>query len=345
MKMKPLGTSDIRVSEICLGTMTFGEQNSEAEGFAQMDMARDRGINFLDTAELYPTPPRGDTQGETERIIGKWMKARGARAETIVGTKIAGPGPKWIRGGKGITPQEIDAALHASLRNLQTDYIDLYQLHWPQRGSYHFSQQWTYRPDFDAEAEKAAMRDVLERLSAHVQAGKIRAIGLSNETAWGTMHWLRLADAHGLPRMISLQNEYSLLCRLFEPDLQEIAMAEQIGLLAWSPLATGLLTGKYMGGARPVGSRWALLGKNVPRNNPRVHEAVAAYKAVADAHDLSLTRLALAFVRDRPFTTSTIIGATTMAQLEENIAAFEVTLSEAALRDIGQVYRDYSMVY
>jgi aryl-alcohol dehydrogenase-like predicted oxidoreductase len=345
MQFNRLGSSELVVSRVCLGSMTWGEQNTEAEGHAQMDMAFERGVNFIDTAEMYATPPRRETQGESERIIGSWLKRRKRRDDVILASKITGRGPKWIRDGRGISPGELELALHASLRNLVTDHIDLYQLHWPNRGSYHFGQHWQFAPEFDRTEAIDDMKRVLEALSGYIQAGKIRHIGLSNETAWGIMHYLRLAEQMGLPRMVSIQNEYSLLCRLFEPDLHEISMAESFPLLAWSPLATGLLTGKYAGGVIPDGSRWATLGGKAPRNFPRSHAAVSAYQAVAHSHGLSLPRMALAFVNSRPFVGSTIIGATNLTQLETALDAFDLRLSEGVLADIARTHREHPLPY
>lgn len=347
MEYRELGNTGLKVSALCLGTMTWGRQNTEAEGHAQMDYALDRGINFWDTAELYAIPPTAQTYGTTETIIGTWFASRKRRQDVILATKIAGPGPAWIRDGTNkIDRQNIRLAVEGSLKRLQTDYIDLYQLHWPNRGSYHFSQQWRYAPKFDRATVEANMIEVLETLGELIQQGKIRYVGLSNETAWGTMTYLRLAEKHNLPRMVSIQNEYSLLCRLFEPDLHEIAVTEQVGLLAWSPLATGLLTGKYLDGQRPPGSRWTLPGNmNSQRNTKQANQAVHAYKAVAEKHGLLLSQMALAFVTMQPFVTSTIIGATSLEQLKSNIDSEKVQLSPEVLADIEAVRRDYPMPY
>ena len=259
MQYRKLGKTDIDVSLICLGTMTWGRQNSETEGHEQMDYALSQGVNFWDTAEMYAIPPTPDTYGKTEEIIGTWFAKTGKRKDVVLATKVAGPGIGWIRGGDyKIDRANIIEAVENSLTRLQTDYIDLYQLHWPNRGSYHFGQHWRYDPQFNAEDVEANFVEVLEALDECVKAGKIRHIGLSDETAWGTMKYLELSNKHNLPRIASIQNEYSLLCRLFESDFAELAIAEDCGLLAWSPLATGMLSGKYLDGKRPEGSRWSL---------------------------------------------------------------------------------------
>ena len=344
MIYKKLGRTDLDVSLICLGTMTWGRQNTEADGHEQMDYALDRGVNFWDTAEMYAVPPTPDTYGKTEEIIGTWFKKTGRRDEVILATKVAGPGLGWVRNGGKITRSGILEAVENSLKRLQSDYIDLYQLHWPNRGSYHFSRFWDYAPDFDAQAVEANMVEVLETLDELIKAGKLRHVGLSNETAWGTQRWIRLSEQHNLPRMVSIQNEYSLLCRHFDGDLQETALAEDCGLLAWSPLATGMLSGKYSGGKRPQGSRWTLID-STPRDNDQAHAAVAAYMKVAEKHGLDVTQMALAFVNMQPFVTANIIGATTMEQLKSNIDSIDVTLSDACLSDISDVRRRYPIVY
>lgn len=347
MQYRKLGRTDIDVSLICLGTMTWGRQNTESQGHEQMDYALDQGVNFWDTAEFYAIPPTPETYGKTETIIGTWFannKAR--RGDVVLASKIAGPGPDWIRDGQNkIDRKNIIAAVEGSLGRLQTDYIDLYQLHWPNRGSYHFSQQWDYAPKFDKSAVEANFVEVLETLDEMVKAGKIRHIGLSDETTWGTMKYLELAEKHNLPRMQSVQNEYSLLCRLFEPDFQEVAIAEDCGLLAWSPLATGMISGKYLDGARPEGTRWTLEHRPLARDSRQANEAVKAYIAVAKKHGLDVCQMALAFVNMQPFVTANIIGATTMEQLKSNISSVDITLSPEVLADIDAVYRDYPMPF
>ncbi|GAB4443303.1 MAG: aldo/keto reductase [Turneriella sp.] len=346
MNYRRLGTTNLDVSAICLGTMTWGTQNTEAEGHEQMDYALAQGVNFFDTAEMYAVPPSPDTYGKTESIIGTWFAKRKNRDKVILATKIAGNGLQWIRGGSSITGETVKRAVENSLRRLQTDYIDLYQLHWPNRGSYHFGQQWTYRiKNSSNEQELENFVDVLSALKVLVAEGKIRYIGLSNETAWGTMKYLHLSETRDLPRVQSIQNEYSLLYRLHEPDLMEISLREKVGLLAWSPLATGMLTGKYANGARPQGSRWTLSKRFNQRDTPQAHAAVDRYLSIAKKHNLDAAQMAIAFVLSRPFVTSAIIGATNMAQLKTNIAAVELTLSREVLDDIAAVRRDFPMPF
>lgn len=346
MEYRKLGVTDLDVSLICLGTMTWGNQNSEAEGHEQMDYAFEQGINFFDTAEMYAVPPSAETYGRTEEIIGSWFAKTGKRDKVVLATKVAGPGLPWVRGGNyHIDGPNIREALEASLKRLQTDYVDLYQLHWPNRGHYHFSRYWHYNPEFDPEAVKDNMREVLKTLSELIDEGKIRHVGLSNETAWGIMQYLQLSSAEGFPRMQSVQNEYSLLCRHFEPDLTEIAMAEKCGLLAWSPLATGMLSGKYLDGARPPGARWTIGSPVQDRDTPHAHSAVRAYMDIADRYGLDVCQMALAYVNSRPFVTADIIGATSMEQLKSNIASVNVKLSEDVLDAIDNVRRDFPIPY
>ncbi|MBX2834305.1 MAG: aldo/keto reductase [Micavibrio sp.] len=345
MKYRKLGRTGIDVSLICLGTMTWGRQNSEAEGHEQMDYALEKGVNFWDTAEMYAVPPSVETYGKTEEIIGTWFAKTGRRKDVVLASKVAGPGVGWIRGGDyKIDRKNIIAALDASLKRLQTDYIDLYQLHWPNRGSYHFQQYWNYNPSFDEKQVETNFVEVLETLDECVKEGKIKAVGLSNESAWGTMKYLELAKKHNLPRMASIQNEYSLLSRTFESDLHEIAMAEDVGLLAWSPLATGMLSGKYLDGKRPEGSRWSIRQDN-SRNTDNANAALCEYIDIAKKHGLDMVQMALAFVNQRPFTTANIIGATSMEQLKTNIASVDVELSDDVLKDIQAVYKKYPRPY
>ena len=346
MRFNELGRTGIKVSEICLGTMTWGSQNTEAEAHEQMDYAVDRGVNFFDTAELYPTTPvSAETQGDTEKFIGTWMKARDNRDKVVVATKISGPGRSYIRGGRPINRQEIEAALDLSLKRLDTDYVDLYQLHWPNRGHYHFRQLWTYHPE--KQPSKAEVLDnlleILEAVGDAVKAGKIRAFGLSNETAWGTMQFLDLAEKHGLPRIASVQNEYNLLYRPHDADFAEVSHHENVGLLAYSPLAAGLLTGKYLDGAKPSGTRITVNGDLGGRMSQYQEAAVREYVAVAEKHGLDPAQMALAYGLARPFMTSVIIGATSMAQLKTDIAAKDVSLDDAVLRDIRAVIRRHPM--
>lgn len=347
MEYRQLGRTDIDVSALCLGTMTWGRQNSEAEAHEQMDYALGRGINFFDTAELYAVPPNAETYGKTEEIIGSWFSARNNRDRIVLASKVAGPGTPWIRNGKARLDREnITQALHHSLKRLKTDYIDLYQLHWPNRPAPHFGRQWRYDASgIDGQAEKDGFLEILETLGDLVKEGKIRHIGLSNETSWGVMSCLRLAEEKNLPRLVSIQNEYNLLCRLFEPDLAEIAIHENTGLLAWSPLSAGALSGKYLDGAMPEGTRRSLLTEPTHRATKQADAAIRAYMDVAEKHGLDICRMALSFVTSRPFVTSTIIGATTMEQLKNNIGAAALILDDAVLEDIETVWRDYPMPY
>ena len=339
MEYRQLGRSDLQVSALCLGSMTWGEQNSEAEGFAQIDRAKARGINFLDTAEMYPVPPRRDTYGATERIIGNYFKARGDRADWVLASKVAGPGNgiDYIRGGQlKHNRQHIVAALDDSLKRLQTDWIDLYQLHWPERST-NFFGQLGYRHQ---EQDFTPLQETLEVLGEQVKAGKIRHIGLSNETAWGTMKYLQLADRLGLPRAVSIQNPYNLLNRSFEVGLAEVAMREQCGLLAYSPLAFGMLSGKYENGARPANARITLFSRFARYTNPQAIAACSRYVTLAREHGLDPAQMALAFVTRQPFVTSNIIGATSLEQLESNLGSLSLELSDELLDAIEAIHRE-----
>lgn len=347
MQYRPLGRTSTKVSLICLGTMTWGRQNTEAEGHQQMDYALDQGVNFFDTAEMYAVPPTPDTYGRTEEIIGTWLAARKKRDKIVLASKVAGPGLRWVRGGKArIDRANILSAADASLKRLKTDYIDLYQLHWTNRDDYHWGAYWDFLPDpDDTDEHRENFLEVLQTLDELVKAGKIRHAGLSNDTAWGTMEYLRVARENNLPVMASIQNEYSLLCRLFEPDLAEIALREEIGLLAWSPLAGGMISGKYLNGARPRGSRWSIDERPLHRDTKQANGAVSAYIDVAKRHGLDVCQMALAFVNRQPFVTATIIGATTMEQLKTNISSVDLVLSDDALADIDAVRRQYPIPY
>ncbi|MDC7826859.1 NADP(H)-dependent aldo-keto reductase [Pseudomonas sp. BLCC-B13] len=339
MEYRQLGRSDLQVSALCLGSMTWGEQNSEAEGFAQIDRAKACGINFLDTAEMYPVPPRRDTYGATERIIGNYFKARGDRADWVLASKVAGPGNgiDYIRGGQlKHNRQHIVAALDDSLKRLQTDWIDLYQLHWPERST-NFFGQLGYRHQ---EQDFTPLQETLEVLGEQVKAGKIRHIGLSNETAWGTMKYLQLAEQLGLPRAVSIQNPYNLLNRSFEVGLTEVAMREQCGLLAYSPLAFGMLSGKYENGARPANARITLFSRFARYTNPQAITACSRYVALAREHGLDPAQMALAFVTRQPFVTSNIIGATSLEQLESNLGSLSLELSDELLDAIEAIHRE-----
>ena len=335
---RPLGKTGIDVTSICLGTMTWGEQNTEAEAHEQLSYACDeRGINFIDTAELYPVPPKADTQGRTEQYIGSWLNQRGRRDDLVIATKACGPG-EWVnyfRGGPRHTKTHLDAAIDASLARLQTDYVDLYQLHWPDRPTNFFGQLGYTHVDG---ADETPIDEILTALESLVVSGKVRAIGLSNETPWGVMTFLEIARREGLPVVASIQNPYSLLNRTFEIGLSEIAHREAVGLLAYSPLAFGVLSGKYLGGKRPEGARLTLFDRFSRYSNPEATRATEAYAALAAEHGLSLTAMALAYVTSRPFVTSNIIGATSMEQLKENIDTHDLKLSDAVLDGIEAIH-------
>jgi aryl-alcohol dehydrogenase-like predicted oxidoreductase len=347
MKKRPLGRTGLAVSEICLGTMTWGTQNTEAEGHAQIDMALDRGVDFLDTAEMYPTNPvRAETVGDTERVIGSWLARSGRRGEVVIATKITGEGQRAVRDGAPITPANLVVAVEGSLRRLGTDVIDLYQLHWPNRGSYHFRQHWRYDPSRqDRAATEAHMVEVLEAMGRLVSQGKVRAFGLSNESAWGVAEWLRLAEAGRGPRAASIQNEYSLLCRHYDTDLAELGVNEDVTLLAFSPLAAGLLTGKYAGDVTPEGSRRSRTPDLGGRITPRVWEAVAAYLGIAARHGLDPAVMAIAWTLTRPFPVIPIVGATSLAQLETALSAADLTLSPEAMAEIAAAHRAHPMPF
>ena len=339
MRRTTLGRTSLTVPAICLGTMTFGEQNTEAEGHAQMDRAFERGIDFLDMAELYAIPPRPETAGRTEEIVGSWMAARGNRSRVTIATKVVGRSDMtWFRddGSKSrLTRAQVDEAVFKSLKRLGTEWIDLYQVHWPERRVPGFGSNPTIWKSPSRVADEAAIEVTLEALDAHVKAGRIRHVGLSNESAWGTMRWLRASEVAGQARPVSIQNAYSLVNRTFEVALAEVCEREDVGLLAYSALGQGYLTGKYRGGALPAGSRKALFDRLQRYEGPGCAEAIEAYVALAAELGISPTTLAIAFVVSRPFVTSTIIGATTMAQLEEVLAAadFGITPEIAARID------------
>jgi len=344
MEYAKLGRTGIEVSRICLGTMTWGSQNSEAEAHAQMDHALERGVNFWDTAEMYPTTPRlAETSGRTEEYIGSWIAARKRRGDIVLATKIAGKG-STARDGEPISGPAVRRAIEGSLKRLRTDYVDLYQLHWANRSSYHFRRLWEYDPGKDDASEvRDNLLDTLRAVGDLVKEGKVRAFGLSNETAWGTMQFLDISERHGLPRVASIQNEYSLLARHFDLDLAEVSLHENVGLMAFSPLAGGLLSGKYMAGDVPPGSRMSIQADLWGRSNPYSKPAVAAYAEVARKHGLDLAQMSLAFCLTRPFMMSAIIGATSMAQLTTDIGAADLKLSDAVMADIAAVRRLHPM--
>lgn len=345
MKMNRLGRTDILVSEICLGTMTWGSQNTREEAYAQMDHALDQGVNFFDTAELYPTTPlSAETYADTERLIGDWFEKTGNREKVVLATKVAGPGRPYIREGKPITGAVVKEALDASLKRLKTDYVDLYQIHWPNRGHFHFRGAWNYNP-FKQDKAKAAsdIAEILDALGDCVKAGKLRAVGLSNETAWGTQKYLTLAEAKGLPRIATIQNEYNLLYRHYDLDLAELSHHEDVGLLAYSPLAGGILSGKYLDGKKPAGSRGSINGDIGGRLVPHQESATRAYVELAAKHGLDPSAMAIAFCLTRPFMASVIIGATTMEQLKINISGSDLKLADEVLQEIAKIHRLYPM--
>lgn len=341
MDLNTLGRTDLTVTDICLGTMTWGSQNSADEGHAQIARAKDAGVNFMDTAELYAVPGSPETSGRTEEIIGEWFSANKDRSQWILASKIGGGGSSFLRNGRRADGPSIREAVEASLKRLQTDYIDLYQIHWASRGSYNFDGSWKYAPHTqDTQDVLDNLTDMLEALGDLVSQGKIRHIGVSNETTWGILQYLRLAEAKGLPRLVSVQNEYSLLRRHFDLDLAEMAHHEQVGLLAYSPLAAGLLTGKYFDGATPKGSRKDYQ-KGFWRLNEQSERAGKEYVALAARHGLDPAQMAIAFCRSRPFMTSTIIGATSIEQLDNALAAGELILSPELFEDIEAIHRRY----
>ena len=341
MEYRQLGRTGLRVSVIGLGTMTFGEQNTEAEGHEQLDCALDHGVNLVDTAEMYSVPPRPETYGSTERIIGTWLRKTGKRDKIILATKVAGPGAALgvahVRGGNNtLDRKNIVAAVDASLERLQTDYIDLYQLHWPSRQTNFFGKLGYQQK---AEDPGIPIEETLDALDGLVRAGKVRHVGLSNETPWGLHRYLHLAETGGRVRVASIQNPYSLLNRSFEIGLAEMALREQVGLLAYSPLGFGVLSGKFLHGAMPPQSRIARWQRFARYSTDQGSTAAAAYAEVARRHGLDMAKMALAFVRQQRFTTSVLIGATTMAQLQTNLGSIAVTLGPDVMQDLETVHR------
>jgi aryl-alcohol dehydrogenase-like predicted oxidoreductase len=339
MKYTTLPNTDIKVSKICLGTMTWGNQNTQDEGFAQMDLALDKGVNFFDVAELYPVPATADTYAETERIIGNWFTKTGNRDKVVLASKIAGPGDytAHIR-TNGFSKEALNEAVDNSLKRLQTDYIDLYQLHWPERATKMFgTRDYVHNPDDKWEDN---FNEILHNLDDIIKSGKIRQVGISNEGAWGTMRYLQESKQHNLPRMITIQNAYSLINRVFEGDLAEVSHRENIGLLAYSPMAFGVLSGKYIKGTAADNARLKLFPRFARYSGEQATEATKRYLKIADDHNMTLAQMSLAFVTDRPFMTSNIIGATSLEQLEENIDSADITLSEEIMNAINAVHAD-----
>lgn len=341
MQTRKLGNTNIDVSLICLGTMTWGEQNTEQEAFEQLDYATSEGVNFIDAAEMYPVPPKAETQGLTETYLGNWLARRGQRDDLVIASKVAGPGSglRYLRNGPRLTRDHIREACDASLKRLQTDYIDLYQVHWPDRSANFFGKlAYQHNPD----ETFTPIEETLGALSELVKEGKIRHIGLSNETPWGAMEYLRLAREKDWPRVVSIQNPYNLLNRSFEVGMAEIAHREQAGLLAYSPLAFGMLSGKYLGGKWPEKSRLTLYERFSRYTNERAVDATEAYVELARKHELSPVQMALAYVNSRSFVTSNIIGATTMDQLRENMGSADLTLSPEILEAIEAIHEEFT---
>lgn len=340
MEYRKLGRTDIEVSVICLGTMTWGEQNTEAEAHTQLDAALAAGVNFIDTAEMYPVPPTAETYTLTEQYIGRWLKRRGRRDDIVLASKVASRADwlEHVRDGHAcLDRSNIEQALHGSLARLQTDYLDLYQLHWPDRNTNYFGELgYTHQP-----SDSVPIEETLRVLADLVQAGKIRQVGLSNETPWGTMEFLRLAEQCGLPRMVSVQNPYSLLNRSFEVGLAEVAHREDCGLLAYSPLGFGVLSGKYLNGQQPANARITLFERFSRYSNPQTEAATQAYVDLAREHGLDPAQMALAYVNGRSFVTSNIIGATTMDQLQSNLASMALVLSEDVLLGIEAIHQQH----
>nr|WP_321246949.1 aldo/keto reductase [uncultured Psychroserpens sp.] len=339
MKYTTLPKTDIKVSKICLGTMTWGNQNTQDEGFAQMDLALDKGVNFFDVAELYPVPATAETYAETERIIGNWFEKTGNRDKVVLASKIAGPGDytAHIR-TNGFSKDALNDAVNNSLKRLKTDYLDLYQLHWPERDTNMFGvRDYTHNPNDKWDDN---FNEILHNLDDIIKSGKIRQVGISNEKAWGTMRYLEESKTNNLPRMITIQNAYSLINRVFEGDMAEIAMREEIGLLAYSPMAFGVLSGKYIKGTAADNARLKLFPRFARYSSDKATEATKRYMKIAEDNNMTLAQMSLAFVTDRPFMTSNIIGATSLEQLNENIDSANITLSDEILKAINEVHAE-----
>ena len=340
MKYTTLPNTDVKVSKICLGTMTFGQQNTEAEGHSQLDFAFEKGINFIDTAEMYSVPARQETYGSTEKIIGTWFKKSGKRDEVVLASKIAGPNPlfTYMRDKNDFSPASIKFALDQSLKRLQTDYIDLYQLHWPERKTNTFGQRGF---KIIEEGWEDNIQQVLETLQGFIQEGKIKNIGVSNETPWGMMRFLEESKKHDLPRISTIQNPYSVVNRSFEVGMSEICYRENVGLLAYSPMAFGVLSGKFLTGESHPNARINLFPQFARYNSENTREATRLYNEIAKDFGLTLTELALAFIEKQPFVTSTIIGATNLQQLEQNINTINVSLSEEIMVEVEKVQNNF----
>lgn len=350
MEFSLLGSSNVTVSRVCLGTMTWGIQNSQSEANQQLNYALDQGINFIDTAEMYPIPPTADSSGQTEVILGNWLNTNNQkRSDLVVATKVAGPGLKWIRDGNNITGASVIQAVNNSLKRLQTDYIDLYQLHWPNRVSPHFGKHWPNQiplTSVNSSDQVDQMHDILKGLSQCVSDGKIRYCGLSDDTPWGINTYLKLAQEHNLPRMVSIQNEFNLLHSKDWPYLIENCVHENIAYLPWSPLASGMLTGKYLNGARPLGSRWTLMQRNgLFRDTSISNEAVEKYCQLAQDFNFTPAELALAWCNKIEGVTSTIIGATSIEQLKENINAFSKPMSDELFSQVENILKQYPAAF
>ena len=347
MKYRSLGRSDLTVSAICLGSMTWGEQNDLSQAMAQLDYAFANGVNFIDVAEMYPVPPRAETQGASERMIGEWLQARNNRSSVVLATKVVGrgernPGANHIRSGPRLTPEHIQQACDDSLRRLRTDYIDLYQVHWPERHTNFFGRlDYSVNAQHDSASDGVPIGETLEALEDLVRAGKVRYLGISNESPWGLMQYVLAASERGCSRIVSIQNPYNLLNRSFDIGLAEIALREQVSLLAYSPLAFGTLSGKYLAGAKPEGARLSLFERFQRYDSAEAKAAVADYVALAHAHNLDPAQMALAWVNSRQTLGANIVGATTLAQLRSNIDSIHLHLADDVLAGIDAIHRRY----
>jgi len=350
MKKVKLGSSDLKVSEVCLGSMTWGSQNTEKEAHEQIDYALEQGINFIDTAEIYAVPPKPETCGLTEKYIGTWFSKNSSKREDIVlATKICGDGVSWIRNGEDLNAKGLKIALEGSLKNLQTNYVDLYQLHWPNRPNPHFNKHWPQKLDYssiDVAKERADYLEILTVLKELIAEGKIRHIGLSNDTPWGINEYLHLAEIHNLPKMVSIQNEFNLLHLFDSPHTIETCVLNDVAYLPWSPLAGGALSGKYRNGALPENCRWTIAQRNgIFRDTSQSHAAIESYYNVATKHGLSLAQLALAYIYQFNGVTSSIIGATSLTQLKEDIDAYNVVLTDEIMEEINAVIKQFPLPF